>query len=71
MAGTKWFYCTAEIYLNRLEDVLNEWGSRGWELVTLTLIPPPEGYRGTDLFLAVFKTPDIISNQQSPTKEPV
>jgi hypothetical protein len=60
VAGTKWFYCTAEVYRARLEDVLNEWGSRGWELVTLTVIPIAEEYqyRGPDLFLAVFKKPE-------------
>jgi hypothetical protein len=54
---TKWTYSTAEIYRTRLEETLNEWGSRGWELVALTLIPIAEEYqyRGPDLFLAVFK----------------
>jgi hypothetical protein len=56
MARTKWSYSTAEIYRDRLDDVLSDWGDKGWELVTLTLIPPPkEADSGPDLFLAVFK----------------
>jgi hypothetical protein len=39
---TKWFYSTDHIYESKLEDTLNDWGSRGWELVALTLIPPPK-----------------------------
>ena len=59
MERTKWFYSTAEIYGPKLEDTLNDWGSRGWELVALILIPPPkEAANGPDLFLAVFKVPD-------------
>jgi hypothetical protein len=58
---TKWLYCTAEILRDRLDDVLNDWGSRGWELVALTVTPLPAdyNYRGPDLFLAVFKTPEL------------
>jgi hypothetical protein len=57
---TKWTYATAEIYRTKLEDTLNDWGSRGWELVALTLIPIAEEYqyRGPDLFLAAFKKPE-------------
>lgn len=57
MEITKWLYVTAEIHRrDRLDDVLNDWGSKGWELVALNLMPPPAEYRGADLFLAVFKT---------------
>jgi hypothetical protein len=56
MARTKWVYSTAEIYRARLDDVLGDWGDKGWELVALTLIPPPKDMDGgPDLFLAVFK----------------
>jgi hypothetical protein len=56
---TKWFYSTDQIYEAKLEDTLNDWGERGWELVSLTLIPPPKELdRGPHLFLAVFKVPD-------------
>jgi hypothetical protein len=58
---TKWFYCTAEILRDRLDEVLNEWASRGWELVALTVTPLPAdySYHGPDLFLAVFKTTEL------------
>ena len=63
MERTKWFYSTDHIYESKLEDTLNDWGSRGWELVALTLIPTPkEADHGPDLFLAVFKVPDASSN---------
>ena len=61
MERTKWTYAIAEIIRDRLDEVLNDWGSRGWELVALTVNPIPEDYkyRGPNLFLAVFKQPEL------------
>jgi hypothetical protein len=57
---TEWAYVTTEILESKLENTLNEWGERGWELVALTALPPiPEKLYGAHLFLAVFKMPDI------------
>jgi hypothetical protein len=60
MAVTKWMYCTDEIEGEKLDSTLDEWGERGWELVSLVLYPLPKDAEGkeanmSDLFLAVFK----------------
>jgi hypothetical protein len=56
VAIIKWAYATDQIYESNLEDAMNDWGSRGWELVALSLLPSPkEADNGPHLFLAVFK----------------
>ena len=63
MERTKRAYVTDHIYEAKLDDTLNDWGSRGWELVTLAVLPPPkEADHGPNLFLAVFKAPDDNSD---------
>lgn len=53
---TAWTHCVAEIFRSKLESTLEEWGDKGWDLVSLVLLPPPAGNQaGEHLFLAVFK----------------
>jgi hypothetical protein len=39
----KWVYYTQEIYLEKLNDELDKAGEKEWELISLTLLPPPMG----------------------------
>ena len=51
-----WTHCVVEIYRSKLDGTLDEWGDKGWELVSLVLLPPPAGHEAREhLFLAVFK----------------
>lgn len=61
MARTRWVYETDQIYESELEDTLNDWGSRGWELVALL---PPRETDHPHLYLAVLKISDEESRQQ-------
>lgn len=57
----KWAYFTEQIYESELDEKLDKYGDRGWEIAGLVLLPPPpEVNQGPHLFLAVFKQPTLI-----------
>lgn len=59
----RWEYATAPLISHALQQILNQWGSDGWELVAVQEMPPTNtpsgapapGARGT--LIAFFKRP--------------
>ncbi|OKL48595.1 hypothetical protein BSR29_00635 [Boudabousia liubingyangii] len=49
---TKWEYVTVPLLIHATKQILDQWGSQGWELVQI--IPGPAG---TDNPVAYFKRP--------------
>lgn len=49
---TTWEYATAPVLIHNTKQILDTWGSDGWELVTV--IPGPQG---ADSLVAYFKRP--------------
>jgi hypothetical protein len=41
MATTRWEYATIPLLIHATKAILDQWGSDGWELVTV--IPGPDG----------------------------
>ena len=69
----KWEYFTAPIMVHATQQILNNFGEDGWELVTVLptiengFVLPPEGPGlGTELLPAVFDRPDLTVRRSVP-----